>query len=378
MVKWCSWWIQWQTDTIWFLCKWIWLFFTAGLRWWIWWDGGRSSQQWRKRWQLKPFVDYEQSMPAQPQSSVSELYMESFEDNKGWLPFSEPILTVHVSPSTLDLMDKEIMHSAFMYLGYLCPLPAPQRPTKTDMPCQKSILRVLGFSWCNSSPALFARARILAIIKFLENMSGNDWDLMLGSRLCVTSSACFWYIGEIRGPHGSLFMFDFLDHSTIKWKLTLRTAAHALLVCCLHPELWEQDIAMYLVRSGIPFYTLQDVETLAQVSSALVSPWSHPFCPANHVFTLADYVVYHDDCSEILAQPQSRAALLQGGYLWKVAISGISFDCVTKGPTGYYADPAKMFIVTLPNGQQYVDDMLPELDILCLLGMYNCGTGMSS
>ena len=171
-------------------------------------------------------------------------------------------------------------------------------------------------------------------------------------------------------------MFDFQEHATVQWKLTLTTASHALLVCHLHSELQERDLALYLLQKGIPFYTLQDWETLPLRSPCSQSLWEHRFRPEKYIFTLRDYVAHVAQCSVFLQQPRSRAALLRGGYLWRASVSVISFNKVLEGPSGRSMDPTEMFIVTLPGGKRYVDDALTETEISLLSGVYQCPTGV--
>ena len=78
----------------------------------------------------------------------------------------------------------------------------------------------------------------------------------------------------------------------------------------------------------------------------------------------------------MLLHKRSRAALLRGGYIWRVAVSQVDFKSVLDGPTGLYSDQAKMLTVTLPDGKQYVDDTLTESEIFSFMGGYNCETGI--
>ena len=114
-------------------------------------------------------------------------------------------------------------------------------------------------------------------------------------------------------------MFNFHERSTVKWKLTVTTAAHALLICRLHASFEEKDIALYLVRRGIPFYTLQDATTLPQVPPVKEKPMQRPVRSLGHDFTLLDYTAYLNQCQVLMQQKRLRAALLRGGYLWRVA-----------------------------------------------------------
>jgi len=107
-----------------------------------------------------------------------------------------------------------------------------------------------------------------------------------------------------------LFVFDFKDHCTVKWKLTVKTAAHALLVCRLDSQLNESDLAYTLLQNGIPFHTLQLSVTLGRSPISGHPPLIIPFHPANYVFTQRDYEAFQQQCHVIFNQPHGRAALL--------------------------------------------------------------------
>ncbi|KJA19630.1 hypothetical protein HYPSUDRAFT_122121, partial [Hypholoma sublateritium FD-334 SS-4] len=143
--------------------------------------------------------------------------------------------------------------------------------------------------------------------------SADEWDLSRQNRACVAFAARFQLLKEVQGPNGPLFMLDLNEHATVKWSLTLTTAAHALLVCRLHSGFQESDIAVYLLRRGIPFYTLQDAETLSKkaLSDAIVS--EHPYRPYEFVFDICDYKAYINQCCYILCRSRGRVALLRGG-----------------------------------------------------------------
>ncbi|KJA12708.1 hypothetical protein HYPSUDRAFT_152286 [Hypholoma sublateritium FD-334 SS-4] len=77
----------------------------------------------------------------------------------------------------------------------------------------------------------------------------------------------------------------------------------------------------------------------------------------------------------MLLERRSRAALLRGGYIWRVAVSHVDFKSVLNGPTGLYSGQGEMFTVVLPDGKQYVDDALTETEMSLLIGGYKCETG---
>ncbi|KJA21984.1 hypothetical protein HYPSUDRAFT_202479 [Hypholoma sublateritium FD-334 SS-4] len=328
------------------------------------------------------FIDYDQTSKEGSDLPVSlpESSLDPFFDEKDGLPSLFNSGKDFQFIPTLDGLEEEVINTAFLYFGYLSPLPAPPQPPLTSKSQQKNFCRFLGIAWNEIYSALFDRPRILALVDFVSRISGkgdispDEWDVEQGNRACVALMERFKLIREVQGPNGPLFMFDFQEHSTVQWKLTLTTASHALLVCRLSPELQERDIALYLLQNGIPFYTLQDWETIP-LRPSYDQRCIHPSRPFKYNFTLRDYVAYVAQCYVLLCQPRLRAAILQGGYLWRAAVSVVSFNKVLDGPSGRSIDPTKMFVVTLPDGKRYIDDALTETEIALLLGVYQCQTG---
>ncbi len=313
----------------------------------------------------------------------SHMNLASIEHEQEWLPFSATPQSVQGQAQQADaIIEEELLEAAYIYFGYTGPLPLPSLPLITDPSRQKAFLRFFGFSWAQSCASLFSRPQILALSDFIYRMSSNgilsndDWDLSRENRLSTAFMGRFKCIQEVSGPNGPLFMLSLGASATVKWILTLTTAADALLVCRLHPKLQEKDLALYLLRRGIPFHTLQDANTLHAVQHDKQRYSKHPYRPVNHQFTIRDYAAYLEQCEVICAKRRARAALLRGGYLWRVSVASISFDTVLNGPSGRATSQDEMFIVTLPNGVQLVDDALLESEILLLSGMYNCATGM--
>lgn len=172
-------------------------------------------------------------------------------------------------------------------------------------------------------------------------------------------------------------MFDFKDQSTVKWKLTVKTAAHALLVCRLDLQLDESDLAYYLLQKGIPFHTQQLSTTLSWSPISRHPPLIIPFHPANYVFTWQDYEAFRHQCQVVSNQPHSCAALLRGYYPWCLAINNLSFSSVLSGPSGWSTEPEEMFVVTLPEiEEEFNDDKLTDIELKFLAGTYNTSTSM--
>ncbi|KJA14676.1 hypothetical protein HYPSUDRAFT_124027, partial [Hypholoma sublateritium FD-334 SS-4] len=103
--------------------------------------------------------------------------------------------------------------------------------------------------------------------------------------------------------------------------------------------------------------------------------FQHPYRPHGYIFDISDYAAYIDRCRYVILHRSSgRAVLLRGGYLWRVAVSEVSFDRVLAGPSGLSLNSGEMLVVTLSNGKKYVDDSLRDWEINLLTGVYNCAT----
>ena len=329
------------------------------------------------------FEDYDQ-LSVEPSASqmTSTGFDDPVDDNEDWLPFCYQPQDTAYCPS-IDGLEEEVLEEAHMHFGYITPLPSATLPAITDVQQQKHVMRFVGFSWTASFSALFNRPRILNLAKFITKLSASqaaiismdEWDIDRQNRASVTFMDRFKFIVEISSPQGPLFMFNFHERSTVKWKLTVTSATHALLVCRLHSDFKEKDIALYFLRRGIPFYTLQESNTLHRVLHDTEKPSQRPVRPVDHKFTLLDYTTYLDQCRVLMQQKRLRAALLRGGYLWRVALSAMYFDAVLDGPSGLSSREDEMFSVTLPDGKQYVDDQLTAAETYVLLGTYVCRTG---
>ena len=92
-------------------------------------------------------------------------------------------------------------------------------------------------------------------------------------------------------------MFNFKEHSTVKWKPTITTPMHALIVCRLDPQLDETGLAIYLLENGIPFDTLQ-LSTMLSWSPLSTHP---PLILPSHN---TDYESFWQQCHVIFKQPR--------------------------------------------------------------------------
>lgn len=302
------------------------------------------------------------------------------EHDQDWLPESSSAAYV----PTADAFEEEIIEILQTYFGYAPPIPAPDSPSCQAVAKQKNFLRLMGFPQDDRAEyqrQIFLRPRILAGIDFMRRLHSNtstlsdEWDISRPNRAYVGFNHRFSALRELPGL---LYMFDFKDRRTVKWNLTMTTAAHAIMVCRLDPQLSEADLALYLARRGIPFRTLQKADTLVHLKEGPTRNLSAiPKRPPKYIFTMKDYTAYLEQRLVILRGPRSRVALMKGGYIWRTSITTVSLDTVLLGPSGLSDNPEHFFVVRLPQtGEEYVDDELTgtEMDLLC--GLYTCYTGM--
>ncbi len=160
-------------------------------------------------------------------------------------------------------------------------------------------------------------------------------------------------------------MFDLGDRSHQQWKLATTAARHALTVCRLDPSMREDEIARFLVNRGIPFRTLQKSDTLRRGPHFLDPPLKivHPTRTADYVFTFVDYRAYMQHCAALLCHPRARAALMKGGYIWRVSVPILSVQKVIDGPSGWSSNRDEMFVASSAEMGEFIDDELTDSEI---------------
>ena len=285
-------------------------------------------------------------------------------------------------PRSPDNFIAEVHRILFLHFGYtpLIPVPTFHSPVLKTESDRQRFVRFFGILWQDYLSSACQTPQISAASTFVtklctkhSSISSDQWDLHKNNRQSIFLSA---RLKALRCVGQGLFMFDFKDRSTVKWKLTLKTASHALLVCRLDLQLDESDLAYYLLQNGIPFHTLQLSSTLSRAPNSRHPPFVIPFRSANYVFTWRDYDAFREQCLAVLNQPRGRAALLRGYFPWRLAINDISFSSVIAGPSGWTTEPKEMLVVDLPEtGEEYIDDSLTDIELQCLTGTYSTLTG---
>ena len=134
-----------------------------------------------------------------------------------------------------------------------------------------------------------------------------------------------------------------------------------------------RQMVQYLIQQGIPFATAKPVRRPPRI------PASHSgltlgYRPRSYQFGLSDFAAYERKKDELLSGSVGRAALMQGGIVWRLAVDTVQHKRVTSGPVSSVAWSGKN--IGDLDGHTLVDDYLPMAaeDMLC--GVYRVYTGM--
>jgi hypothetical protein len=126
----------------------------------------------------------------------------------------------------------------------------------------------------------------------------EQWDLEEWSRLPLVSAQCLKLFHRICPD---LFLLDYGQASTVRWKLAVTNAEDALYVCWLALCLNEYDIVCKLVQQGIRFCTLLPLKEIP--CSPIVTNHILPIHLPGYKFTPKDYKAYQHQCQVIFSQP---------------------------------------------------------------------------
>ena len=302
--------------------------------------------------------------------------------------WSPDYLTEAPDPKSLQSFISQCLWILRQFYGYtpLIPTPACREPHLKNEKDMLRFVRFVGLEWPGielewvgcldafQTDLVSAAADFVRRLHSNGTISDDEWDLGSGNRESV------WRSTRIRAIRvlldGKLFMFDFKNTSTVEWKVTVTTAAHALLVCRMDHRWKEQDIVTFFLQNGIPFHTLQLSHTLHRSPLSTLPPLVLPFRPANYSFTWRDYWAFRQQIHDILRQPRGRAALMRGYYPWRLALAVVGFSSVFSGPSGWSLDPEHMLVVRISEtGEEFVDDNLTSMELKALSGLYQSLTG---
>jgi hypothetical protein len=308
---------------------------------------------------------------------------------------SEGDVPKHVNRRALQL-EGEILTIASLYLGYTPCVPLPTVDTLNDEKKRKSFCRCFGLIWnqVQTAQEAFAFPSVAAVIDFFyrlasnSNIQANEWDLVKDNPHPIVLSPRFQQFRPIystikaRDERGMpqtkrlvLYMLDLGPTSSAPWKLAVKSAQDALMICRLDSNFDEYNIVEFLLTNGIPFHTLQPSTTVSRtpnVHHTNIRPLTRP---EGYSFHRRDYTAYRKHCHAILDHPRGRAALMHGHFIWRLAMRSVRWEAVYGGPSGS-PNPDEMLIATDPStNMEYVDDKLSEDEQAALCGTYHCFTG---
>ncbi|KAF8057991.1 hypothetical protein FPV67DRAFT_1676758 [Lyophyllum atratum] len=288
-----------------------------------------------------------------------------------------------------DGWQQDFLETLRMYYGYLPPLPYPtyMAPMANESDA-KLVFKFFGESLTHTLS--FYRHRPIAQLaqQYMQQLikrglpPPTTCDVNDESRAALASSHRLRLFRKVfSGPRDDevWYMFDLGQTATTKWHLAVQNARDALVICRLPDDSTEIEIAQYLLRYGIYFHTLQSAKTILRAKKRPFPPCVLPTRPKDYTFGNKDYDAYVLQRDAIFSQPSSRAALMRGGFVWRLTVPNVSFGAVLDGPSGWNEAPDTMFTAKdIKTGELFVDDQLTgiELDLIC--GAYVCDMASGS
>jgi hypothetical protein len=327
--------------------------------------------------------------PMPPPISVTDTVMEPAEP----LHDDEERL-FNVDPPTVinfDWEDLETSALLYQFLGFVPPLPIPDKPSSTIVPQDKTFFSTI-VGLVREDSAFFESGLASSALEFLKHLSAlrtptnATWDIATGNRLWIAKSQMFRRMRVIerfdeKDRKERWFMFDFKDSARVPWKIAVRHVNNALFVCRLDRPggipLLDFEVARELLYRGIQFSTLLPLKSLPPTIAPSVTV---PVRLFGYEFTVEDYHAYEQERAALLKDPRiARAALLRGGIVWRLAVATMSFDDVLQGPsTAATVFRRGNIFRTDDESKDLCDDGLSqaELDVIC--GLHYCRNGLFS
>jgi hypothetical protein len=294
-------------------------------------------------------------------------------------------------------LQEEILHVASLYFGYtaLVPLPDLKTPILKNDQQQKKFCREFGLIWDKVEPIreVLEYPAVAAVIDFYQRLATNDdilpdeWDLSDKNQQSLLHSPRFKLFRPVfstqttkdngkESPLYTLYMLELGSKATAPWRLAVKKASDALVICRLDAKLSEYDIVEFLLTNGIGFHTLQSSRSLMRTPD-IPRPDLIPLTRGqNYVFGSRDYLTYREHCHAILNHPRGRAALMHGQFMWRIAFRSVMWEAVCNGPSGLSTNMDEMVVVRDPSTKtEFVDDKLSTAEQEALCGTYRCSTG---
>lgn len=165
-----------------------------------------------------------------------------------------------------------------------------------------------------------------------------------------------------------------------KWDLLVQDAITA--VECLrrsNPSLGKAQLANFFLQTGRPFSTrMPIIPAPPPALTPRLGPYSRGGLGERHIDykpDVMDYKGYECDRAAFLTSDRARAALQEGGIVWRLAVEHVRFADVVEGPVDVASGLYKRFDGETVGGwdDKLTDD---ELDLIC--GVYKIFTGEPS
>ena len=261
-----------------------------------------------------------------------------------------------------------------------------------DNPVQ--LAGLIGGARSNASPAATKRCTLSTQPKNSRNEtpasprselwdlnSRNDRNIFIMSRMryarCVSAPS-----SRTASNVEHWFLLALPDDKSTSWILSLSSAIDLLHACRL-PFRTTQEIARFLLKTGIPFRTLVHLggdwcvrQPATSNMSFLPMKMEIPLRYKEYQFSFADYAVYEYQRDKLLSQHHARAARELGGIVWRLAESAFNEDDILDGPSRTSTQYGiGIFIKDSSHPGFLCDDSLTdhELDLIC--GLHEVWTG---
>ena len=157
------------------------------------------------------------------------------------------------------------------HFGFVTPIPLPESSNLlTKVNEHKMLAAVLGLPSLKHTNLFFQMliGRICTKFThcFISRGKPDDelWDIGQDNWKTLTHSQRLSSVRQVKNDSCEMFMFDLGTSASVPWNLAVYTASAVLFVCRLDEDFGEEEIAMELVSSGVPFRTLQRKDTLAR------------------------------------------------------------------------------------------------------------------
>ncbi|KAJ3516856.1 hypothetical protein NMY22_g14106 [Coprinellus aureogranulatus] len=165
------------------------------------------------------------------------------------------------------------------------------------------------------------------------------------------------------GKSRQLYVFDRQKELT----LGVASPVLALAIARLSEELPSFDsIVLRLLSLGVPF------QVYGFRFTPLPRPEPVPVCiptrPAGHIFTREDYEMYRRNVDNLFASPRMRAALLRGGYIWRIASGCVADPEILRGPS----TSANFDLRHSAMQGAFTGDELTPQELAVIVGTYRC------